>query len=316
MASPPVGWKKLMSWTFKGKRFDDHGVALEDLSRLSRLRDLLVETAADLWKKENPDRERLPKGFERHVQLKLFDIGIGSAVADIYYPAPRQGMILGTEPTEDIVSKLPRAAEAVVQSVRAVRDGIRFPDDLPARMVPRIADLAETLSEDTDEYFEISVPTGSHATLNWEVSRKLISASPSRYADEIDVVGEVTAASLKGKASIDVSGTSVEIRFSPEQERLVTGALYEHELRRIRIRGRGTIDPATDRLTRISEVAFLEVIEGTQRQFDLSAPSVLDLVAEAQKGVPDDVWTTLPHDAAANVDRYLRGQRYAKGSSS
>src|SRR5882672_9728010 len=99
MASPPGGWKKLMSWTFKGSRFDDHGVALEDLGTLSHLRELLVETAADLWKKENPDYERLPKGFEHEIQLKLFDIGVGSAVADIYYPAARQASFDGTEPT-------------------------------------------------------------------------------------------------------------------------------------------------------------------------------------------------------------------------
>ncbi|HEV7571910.1 MAG TPA: hypothetical protein VGQ21_10485 [Thermoanaerobaculia bacterium] len=48
--------------TFSGRRFDDAGLELDVLAKLLAYRKLLIETAKELWRSENRERQRLPKG--------------------------------------------------------------------------------------------------------------------------------------------------------------------------------------------------------------------------------------------------------------
>ena len=61
--------RQLVLHTFKGKRFDDHGLDLDVLPDLFAFKQLLVETAKALWRRAHPDRERLPKNFEDRLKL-------------------------------------------------------------------------------------------------------------------------------------------------------------------------------------------------------------------------------------------------------
>lgn len=71
--------KQLVVHTFKGGRFDDHGVDLDVLPDLLAYKTLLVETAKELWRRKNPERERLPKNFEDSLSLKFYEVRAGSA---------------------------------------------------------------------------------------------------------------------------------------------------------------------------------------------------------------------------------------------
>lgn len=62
-----------------GKRFDDHGIPLDVLKDLAALEELVVEVAKWQYLKQNPNRQRTPKGFSRGVQLELTGVGAGSA---------------------------------------------------------------------------------------------------------------------------------------------------------------------------------------------------------------------------------------------
>jgi hypothetical protein len=61
----------LVNHTFQGGRFLDHGVDVDVLEEVARYKALLVETAKELWRRRNPNRERLPKNFEDSLQLKF-----------------------------------------------------------------------------------------------------------------------------------------------------------------------------------------------------------------------------------------------------
>src|SRR3990172_10310185 len=71
--------RELVVHTFKGGSFDDHGVDLDALPDLLAYKTLLVETAKELWRRKNPDRQRLPKNFEDSLSLKFYEIKAGSA---------------------------------------------------------------------------------------------------------------------------------------------------------------------------------------------------------------------------------------------
>jgi hypothetical protein len=63
--------RHLVMHTFKGKRFDDHGLDLDVLPDLFADKQLLMESAKGLWRRAHPDRERLPKNFEDRLTLKF-----------------------------------------------------------------------------------------------------------------------------------------------------------------------------------------------------------------------------------------------------
>lgn len=64
----------------EGKRFDDHAIPVELLEDFAVLQELIFEIAKDLYLKQNPERQRVPKGFTEEVYLKLIDIKPGSAI--------------------------------------------------------------------------------------------------------------------------------------------------------------------------------------------------------------------------------------------
>lgn len=64
----------------EGKRFDDHAIPVELLEDFAVLQELIFEIAKDIYLKQNPERQRVPKGFTDEVYLKLIDIKPGSAI--------------------------------------------------------------------------------------------------------------------------------------------------------------------------------------------------------------------------------------------
>ena len=69
--------RDLTTLTFVGPRFDDHGLDLDVLPELIAYKNLLIETAKALWRAQNPDRERLPKGFESSLSIKFYQLTEG-----------------------------------------------------------------------------------------------------------------------------------------------------------------------------------------------------------------------------------------------
>ena len=64
----------------EGKRFDDHAIPVELLEDFGVLQELIFEIAKDIYLKQNPERQRVPKGFTEEVYLKLIAVQPGSAI--------------------------------------------------------------------------------------------------------------------------------------------------------------------------------------------------------------------------------------------
>ncbi|AYO58116.1 hypothetical protein CO230_08275 [Chryseobacterium sp. 6424] len=64
-----------------GSRFDDHSIPVDLLENFAVLQDLIFDIAKDIYLEQNPERQRVPKGFTDDVYLKLVDVDPGSAIA-------------------------------------------------------------------------------------------------------------------------------------------------------------------------------------------------------------------------------------------
>src|SRR5258705_444561 len=76
--------RPLVTHTFKGKRFEDHGLDLDVVPDLYAYKELLVATAKELWKRHHLDRKHLPRHFEASLCLKFYQVQEGSAAVPIF----------------------------------------------------------------------------------------------------------------------------------------------------------------------------------------------------------------------------------------
>src|SRR5206468_10183895 len=118
-------WKEVVCLRFKGERFRDHALDLGALSELSQFQRLVAETAKELWRSANPDRERLPKRFEERTRLCLRRIDEGSAAVplEVYIEEQPQAEFWGPEPTE-----LKEAVDLAYQVFEAVERDSELPE--------------------------------------------------------------------------------------------------------------------------------------------------------------------------------------------
>ncbi len=107
-----------------GARFEGHAVPLELFKDFAALQEMLVEVAKAEYKKEHPQRERIPRNFTAEIDLRLTGIEDGCALLSICLVVA--GQLFPNSPN---LVYFERARAAVIESIAAADSGA----------VPRIA---------------------------------------------------------------------------------------------------------------------------------------------------------------------------------
>lgn len=131
----------LATLTFDGPHYADHGLDLDDLQELAAYRKIVVETAIELWRRHNPGRDRLPKGFEEGIVLKFYQLTAGSATVPIERVVDESGQDVPFR----IEDEVEEAAEIIDHALAAASEDSAPPERLPASVVPMIQKWGETL---------------------------------------------------------------------------------------------------------------------------------------------------------------------------
>jgi hypothetical protein len=296
--------RQLVTHTFKGKRYEGHGLDLDVLPDLYAFKELLVATAKELWKRHHPDRQRLPKNFEDSLCLKFFKLQEGSVAVPIFREVET------ADQTEfwqaDQPDELDEAVGLVTDAVCAAEADQPLPDALPKNVIPFFEGYGKTLRE--DESFELQ-PQGSQkkAAYTRESRGRLLNFCAAGYQDRVVLSGEVRAVDLAGRFELKLDdGTKVPARFSSEQESLVTEALREHTSRRLRVQGTADFSP-DGQLKTVVTVSDLSIQPVGEVPFDASARPIWELIEEIGAAVPAGEWNSVPTDGARNFDHYLYG---------
>lgn len=300
----PKVQRELVTHTFKGKRFDDHGLDLDVLPDLFAYKQLLVETAKALWRRGHPDRERLPKNFEDGLSLKFFAIEKGSAAVPIMreYESEDQADFWKTQPPDE----LDTAVELVNAAIAAADNNQPLPEELPRNIIPLFSDYGKGLRD--DESVELkSNRTRSTANYTRSSQRELLARVTSIYTDVVDFTGEVRAVDLGGTFTLKLDdGAKIPGRFSADQETVVTEALQEHVSRRLRVNGIAEFQPSGE-IKSIVKVKDLTIQPAGELTFNAHARPVWEVVAELGSQISAKEWEKVPSDAARNLEHYLYG---------
>jgi hypothetical protein len=294
--------KQLTVLIFKGPRFEDHGLDVDVLPEIIAYKELVQESAKQIWRRKHPGRIRLPKGFEADIHLKFFGLEAGSTAVPLFRDLP-------DTPQPHLMSlddELDEAAGVVEEAILAAERREAPPTNLPRSVIPLFEYLGKTLRNDEC----LLLATGKQKTAvryDNPIKQWILGWASSSYDDTVDLIGEVRATDLDGlKFTLRVNDEErVTGRFKPEQEAVLLEALGEHASRRMRVIGIGQFAPEEGTLNQIVEVQRIEVVEPS------AAPSgeapIWERLVSIGTAAPNDAWETVPTDLSANVDHYLYG---------
>ncbi|MEK6750249.1 MAG: hypothetical protein AABY83_13780 [Pseudomonadota bacterium] len=136
----------LASLRFDGKRFEGHALDVVCTQELIAYRNLIVECAKELWRRKNPDRARLPRGFEEDFRLQFDRLEDGSA------KIPLQRVRVRVDGQSELdwgnLDEFDEAADLIDAAIAAADDDELLPDALPSNVIPLFRDFGKSLRAD------------------------------------------------------------------------------------------------------------------------------------------------------------------------
>ncbi len=138
----PRQTRELTTLRFDGLRFEGAWLDVDVLPDLVAYKELIIETAKELWRRDHPSRTRLPAHFDA-VAIKFREIRAGSTIIPLV-----------REVSDEIVPQLPfenhvdndhfdTAAAIIEESIDAAARDIPLPDLLPQALFHTSTDSAK-----------------------------------------------------------------------------------------------------------------------------------------------------------------------------
>lgn len=164
-----------------GSRFEGGVIPLEVLADFTALGEMIVEVAKWKFRKDNPSRKRVPRGFTDGITLKLTGIEDGSArpiiklvvAAGMLFPPSAQSYF------ED-------ARSAIIGAIHAAEQDKLITSFVPQKLLGYFDRFGRNLNE--GEAIEFNDGAGQPATrLNKEIRRKLVLASEEEEITDVIV---------------------------------------------------------------------------------------------------------------------------------
>jgi hypothetical protein len=154
--------------TFIGPRFDDAGMDLDMLSELLTYRKVLIETAKELWRRENRGR-RVPKGYEESIRLKIYSIEAGSVAVPIKRIIARHDWFSAAALQD--ADEIDDAALLIDETIAAVAEERPIPERMPRRALRLLATFGKNLREGESIKTQ-SIRSAAPATLTYAIRQR------------------------------------------------------------------------------------------------------------------------------------------------
>jgi hypothetical protein len=166
-----------------GGRFDGNGMPVETLVELAAYRDLIVGVAKEIFRSRHPRRQRVPRGFEDRLHLRLRRVEEGSAMPVLERALP-EGTLLAVD------DEFTEARNLIEDAVEAVDAQAPLPDDFPRDALILFNRFGQTLR--ADEAIELRRSTAtSGPRFTPEVRKTLVLQQSRKYQQEVEDFGWV-----------------------------------------------------------------------------------------------------------------------------
>lgn len=173
---------------FTGPRFDEHSLPVDVARDLAGYQDLVVQLAKHLYLKDNPERQRVPKGFESSFELHLEKVDDGSAKPLLMAVATALTLDLGA------ASYFTQARDLITRCIAAEIPPTEFPKELLSHfnVVGRSLQDGETMElPDTG--------TEKPAVLTPKRRRDLVLSADKVYDKQVELSGFIGEVDFENK---------------------------------------------------------------------------------------------------------------------
>jgi hypothetical protein len=267
---------------FRGARFQRAAMPVEALPELAAYRELVLAVAKVLFQVGNPDRQRLPKGFEAGFRLVLERIEPGSAIPIVSRLSDEPPMMM-LFPVSAAPDWFDKARDVVERGIAAAAKGKQLPDELSKEILARFNAFGRTLGE--DESIVVAQPGRREgAVYDRKVRRRLVLQAQATYEDEVNLLGEVRAADkdAEGFALRTSDGRKLEVHAPPLFFPLALRSLGESAL--VRVRGTGLYD-ADATLLKVTMASDVSLAEEGEEQTRPGCPTPVETQVESLKSL-------------------------------
>lgn len=182
---------KSLSLRYVGRRFANARLPIDVLSDLPALRDLIAALAKQEFRQKNPDRQRVPQGFDKAISFALVEIEDGSAVPIISLESEiaQQSLPNIGDEMDDIVS---RAFDRVAKIYDDAAHDV-FPQALPQDAIRALSKLGANIQDDERiEFRGKSGQDGNVVSLDSYRRKVLLTRVRETYTKEFENVGTLT----------------------------------------------------------------------------------------------------------------------------
>jgi hypothetical protein len=175
---------------------------VETLSELVAYRELVIGVAKELFRREHPERRRVPRCFEDRLQLRLQRVESGSAVPVLERVGEEPALL----PHED---EFTRSRDLIEEAVRAIGAGGALPGTFPTDSLVLFNRFGQTLHPDEGiDLLRAGETSGPRFTTS--VRKSLVLGQRRTYQEEVDDIGWITAVDGNRMSCL------VRLRFGPE----------------------------------------------------------------------------------------------------
>lgn len=193
---------KSFALRYVGRRFSNARLPVEVLSDLPALRDLIAALAKQEFRQMNPDRQRVPQGFDKAISFALTHIEDGSAVPILSLESDiaQQSLPNIGGRMEGIVERaFDRAAKMYDDAAHEI-----FPQALPLDAIRALSKLGANIQDEERIEFQGTKGTdGKVISLDSYRRKLLLTRVRETYTKEFDGVGKLTG--------IDTTHNSIQV---------------------------------------------------------------------------------------------------------
>lgn len=182
---------KSYSLRYVGRRFDNARLPLDVLSDLPALRDLIAALAKQEFRQKNPDRQRVPQGFDKAISFALTEIEDGSAMPKLSLEnevAQQSLPNIGDEMEEIVARAFARVAKIYDDAGRDV-----FPQALPQDAIRALSKFGANIQDGERIEFQGQFGReGDVVSLDSYRRKNLLTRVRKTYTKEFEGVGSLT----------------------------------------------------------------------------------------------------------------------------
>lgn len=198
-----------------GGRFDRPSLPVDVLDELVAYQAIVVEVARELWRRDNPARQRVPAHFDSRLGLRLARVETGSAIP-----------VLEREETGELFDHFAAARDLVSDAVAgAAHESLS--ESFPPSALGLFNNLGRRLHG--SESLTIVTPSGDRSRYTSAVRRWLVKRGGERYTDQTILLGWVSDVNTEGQRFQVrlLSGRNLGGSYIPEQFSVLRDALAD-----------------------------------------------------------------------------------------